>query len=275
MNELSQYAQEQLRLAKRGFGPVPSDRERVHGSLMAALALGAAASTHTGAAAAGTPQVTSGALLTAQQGLVGKAMLVVALAGGAAGTVGYQLGYSKASQQIAAQPAAVRQPTTPLAADEITAPSPLPVVAAPIVAPAIPPAIPDSPEQKLGTRAASNGLAQPASADPAPAGTSPEAEEILQLERVQRALRDGYPALALAILGELDQKVPRGRLHEERSAARVIARCSMGEPSPDLSESFATRYPGSMYLERVAAACTPEKGKSLGTATEKAGGGQD
>lgn len=276
MNELSQHAKEQLRLAKQSLSPHSSDRERVQGALLTALALGAASAAHTttahaGATSMGAPQVTSGIALAAQQGLLAKTALVIALASGVGGAVGYQVGYSRAAQQVTPETPAAQQSAPPVVVvtnDIAQAPIAIPVLPAPV-------AMPESPAQKSAPRAASTAMAQAAPADLAPMSTSPEAEEILQLERVQRALRDGYPALALAILGELDQKVPRGRLHEERSAARVIARCGMGEASPELSESFANRYPGSMYLERVAAACTAVKAKSLGSTTETGRAGQD
>lgn len=282
MTELSQHAKSQLRLAKQGFEPQPGDRDRVRGALMTALALGAASATLSkvasgatvdtglagpaqigGVASTGT-QVTGGALLATQQGLLGKAILVAALAGGAAGTIGYQWGYTRGSQQ-ATQPAAVQTRTTPMAA---TAPVTGPPVAAPPQT-VVPPALPEQ-ELEKGIPAVLVPLAAPV--DPQPSGTHPDAEEVLQLERVQRALRDGYPALALAILSELDQKLPHGRLHEERSAARAVARCAMDGSAPAVLESFTKRYPGSMYWERVAAACAT---KSPVSATELRGTGQE
>lgn len=282
MTELSQHAKSQLRLAKQGFEPQPADRDRVQGALMTALALGAASAplskvasgvtvdtglagpAQIGGVASTATQVTGGAVLATQQGLLGKAILVAALAGGAAGTIGYQWGYARGSQQVA-QPAAVLTRTTPMAATA-------PVTGPPVAVPPETAAPPAPPEQELKKRIPTTLVPPAAPADPEPSGTRPDAEEILQLERVQRALRDGYPALALAILNDLDQKVPRGRLHEERSAARAVARCVMDGSAPAVLESFAKRYPDSMYWERVAAACAT---KSPVPATELRGTGQE
>jgi hypothetical protein len=81
-------------------------------------------------------------------------------------------------------------------------------------------------------------------------------EEIIQLRRVQRALREGNARLALALLDDLDRAVPKGRLGEERAAASVMGRCALGVGPPAvLSADFAAKYPSSVYLGRVMQAC--------------------
>jgi hypothetical protein len=80
--------------------------------------------------------------------------------------------------------------------------------------------------------------------------------EVRALERVQRALRDRAPGEALALLQQLDRDVPQGRLVEERSAARALARCELGQGEP-LAHAleFSQRFPASVYFTRVRKTC--------------------
>jgi hypothetical protein len=113
-------------------------------------------------------------------------------------------------------------------------------------------------------------LARASASSPLPpaSGTGPSAESTLELEtrllgRVEHALRDGNPRLALGLLGELDRSVPGGQLGEERSAARVVAHCELGSSSaPELAAEFRASHPASAYLRRVEQACqgAPERG---------------
>jgi hypothetical protein len=76
------------------------------------------------------------------------------------------------------------------------------------------------------------------------------------MRRVERALREGNSRLALALLGELERAVPRGRLGEERSAAEVMAKCGLGVGPPlVLADDFAKKYASSVYYARVMQAC--------------------
>jgi hypothetical protein len=85
-------------------------------------------------------------------------------------------------------------------------------------------------------------------------------EEVRTLRRVERALRDQNPRLALALLSELDTSVPSGQFAEERLAASIQARCSLGYGSPSaLLEEFAKSHPGSAYLTRIRQACEPRR----------------
>lgn len=81
-------------------------------------------------------------------------------------------------------------------------------------------------------------------------------EELRTLRRVDRAQRQGNARLALSLLEELDQKVPAGKLGEERAAARTLARCTLGYGGRSvLHQEFVRRYPGSVYTARVGEAC--------------------
>ena len=83
------------------------------------------------------------------------------------------------------------------------------------------------------------------------------------MKRVQRALGRDEPAWALALLQQLDEQVPGGRLLEERAAGRAIANCSI-DPTSGQEElrRFSSGYPRSVHLSRVTQVCTPGGGKS-------------
>jgi hypothetical protein len=82
-------------------------------------------------------------------------------------------------------------------------------------------------------------------------------EEARELRRVDSALRGGMPLLALGILRDLDQKIPRGALTEERAAARLIARCQNGEAGARSGAvTWLEKNARSVYATRVQASCT-------------------
>lgn len=94
---------------------------------------------------------------------------------------------------------------------------------------------------------------QPASPQP----SDPAYEELSMLRRAERAIRAGEPLLALGLLRELDERFPNGRLKEERTAARTMARCQRALDAEARSQAaaFDARYPHSVYGERVRALC--------------------
>jgi hypothetical protein len=85
---------------------------------------------------------------------------------------------------------------------------------------------------------------------------NPLADELALLRRVERALRNNDPALARALLGELDERFPDSRLAEERSAARRIADCRSSEPgASDRARAFLRDHRASVYRQRIVLAC--------------------
>ncbi len=81
-------------------------------------------------------------------------------------------------------------------------------------------------------------------------------EEALQLRRVGRSLRDGHPLLALKILDDLEIRVPNGALREERVAARLMARCLVGDrDAPATAAAWLRDHPKSVYAPRLRASC--------------------
>jgi hypothetical protein len=85
---------------------------------------------------------------------------------------------------------------------------------------------------------------------------NPLADELALLRRVERALRHNDPALARALLGELDDRFPDSRLAEERAAARRIADCRSSEPgASDSARAFLRDHRASVYRQRIVLAC--------------------
>src|SRR4030095_1508121 len=94
------------------------------------------------------------------------------------------------------------------------------------------------------------------STSPAPSTRAELDEELIQMRRVERALRENNPRLALALLGDLQRAVPHGKLGEERYAAEVMAKCGLGIGPPRvLADDFAEKHASSVYYARVMQAC--------------------
>lgn len=88
--------------------------------------------------------------------------------------------------------------------------------------------------------------------------------ELDALRRVERALRENQPRRALALLRELDRRVPHGQLREERFAAISVARCMLdAAPKQVLRAQFTARYPDSVYLARVEQSCTDKSERDV------------
>lgn len=100
---------------------------------------------------------------------------------------------------------------------------------------------------------------------PEPPVTSPRktvavdqlAEEVAILSKATSALRAGNPAEGLRVLEEHQRKFPKGRLAEERRAARIQALCALGKLSAAEAElaRLAQSSPRSPHLARAQRAC--------------------
>jgi hypothetical protein len=125
----------------------------------------------------------------------------------------------------------------------------------PTIVPAPTPATPASANGPPAAARVVRPKARPTAAPPATAA-SLEAE-LRALRAVERALRDGQPGMALALLRELDRTIPDGQLMEEREATSAIARCAAGDVpfGVDLTRDFRERHPDSVYLGRVTQGC--------------------
>ena len=141
---------------------------------------------------------------------------------------------------------------------------------APVAVMSAPPAAPEgapkpTPAPEAVPSAEPQAPSMPSSKRPEPAAlasTSASAgqtlsEEARELRRVDSALRSGMPLLALGILSDLDRKIPRGALGEERAAARLIARCQNGDEGARSSAAlWLEKNSRSVYATRVQASCT-------------------
>jgi hypothetical protein len=101
-----------------------------------------------------------------------------------------------------------------------------------------------------------------AAAEPAPSDPRRQLEqELLALQRAERALRNDNAALALALLDELDARYARPLLGEERSATRSMAACQAGSTGAvAAARTFLDSHPRSVYGDRIRAACQLETG---------------
>jgi len=237
MNDLDSDELTLLSRARAGLSPAADAQARVRRLLATTLAGGSLA------ASAGPGSVGSNLATARAVGWTSRLVAAAAIAG-VSGAGGYWLGHRAAHREAAAL---VQPAPAPIAHDApVAGPQP---PEAPAAAGAPPAA--DAP----ATRAR---RARPAPRDPLPAPNAELlAKEVSALRAIERALRDEQPALALALLRELDGAVPEGKLLEEREATSAIARCALGRIplGLDLGEDFADSHPDSVYLARVQQAC--------------------
>ena len=235
MNDLDADEAQFLARARRGLGPSLADRQRIAAALAGEL----------GSASALRPtpkRFAAGAVRAARwAGLAG----LFALGGG----LGYWRGY-RAGSQVREVVTVVR--SVPAAA---AAPSAVPVASAESP-------LPSAPEKRAAPSPSAARVASPrASASAANAAAHPvEAlgldEEVRQLRRIEKAIREGNPRFALVLLDELDTAIPAGQLLEERQAARVMADCQLDAPSAqDRARAFATEHAQSAYVTRALEMC--------------------
>ena len=141
-----------------------------------------------------------------------------------------------------------------------TAPAPAeapvkpPAIAAPVVTHAAPPASnvesADVPPSALAPEPPATPTRKTATVDPL-------AEEVAILSKATSALRAGSPTEGLRLLDEHQRRFPKGRLAEERRAARIQALCALGKLSAAEAElaRLAQSSPRSPHLARAQRAC--------------------
>jgi hypothetical protein len=228
MNTIESDEATVLTRARRALSPDAADVARVRHSLMAAV------------------QVAPVAMPAAPRWMARFAW--AAAIAGAAGGIGYLAGWH-AGQRAIPVPAHVPA-TSPVERS--------PALSASEPAPADVPAVADErPIRATSSRTAGEHKRQTVAPRAVLSAAESLAKEVEALRAVDRALRDSQPGLALALLRELDQVVPHGKLDEERAATSAIARCASGvaPPGSDLATEFVNRHPRSVYRDRVEAAC--------------------
>jgi len=223
--------------AARGDGtPTDGDRARVRRKLAARL--GAAAFVTTASAGAASGAKIAG-LVSAGVGRYVTAVLLVAAAGG-----GYVAVRARAPSPRVAVSAHRRAPVVTPREASLAPPAPvrMPPVVAPVVvvAPAAPPT-----RQRAVVRAHE--------ADTPPGASI--AAEVDALRDARRAMTEGDPERALAILDAHDRAGSVGALRVERFAARLIAQCRLGRARDLDLRSFFFHHGSSPLAQGVADAC--------------------
>ena len=236
--------EELLARARRGLAPVAGSAERVRTALTATLEQQDPLTNE----ANDTPVVPTAAR---GNGFATSWLSMLAISVGVAataGSAGYYLGFRAGAAESSSEPGHVRAVASPAAVESPDRVPPSNSDPRPVAAePGKTHAVPQRPPVNVG----------PSTASPAPsAGASSLWEETRLMARIERALRNDNPSLALGLLGELERTIPGGQLREEREAARALGRCALASSAtPQVAEAFAKRYPSSAYQPRIAEAC--------------------
>jgi hypothetical protein len=97
-------------------------------------------------------------------------------------------------------------------------------------------------------------------------------EELLLLQRAERAVRADNPALALALIGELEQRYPRSIVLEERRAIELMAYCVAGATDASArAQRFLRDHPRSVHAGRIGEVCPSEMGESAPRRSQTSG----
>lgn len=260
-------AQKWIDLARDGHDPSASDTRRVRRALIERCI--AAGSVATAGAAASTSTATAASAITVKALFVNASVALV-VAGSVATAAGVWFestsmapasSASAASRNHPRATSAARGSSTPRAEAEaaLESASQLPVAAAaeaPMqTARALPTAV-----VVAGERSSSAPPAEPAAhaANGPAAPTRALEREIAGLRSAQQALNRGEADSAQRALDRLERTNPEGALLEERLATRAVLACTSGADTAALNE-FVERYPASVHLSRVRAACRGEK----------------
>jgi hypothetical protein len=86
------------------------------------------------------------------------------------------------------------------------------------------------------------------------------AEEVELLSRANQELHSRRFSAALQVLGEHQRKFPRGKLSQERVAARIQALCGLGRVK-EADAELERVSPGSLHGGRVREACAANRAK--------------
>ncbi|MEN9581095.1 MAG: hypothetical protein RJA70_4104 [Pseudomonadota bacterium] len=240
MNRLDELEDEILQRTRRAYSPSAASQARIQATTLAAISAGALVQT---ASLQGSwLEAGREAVERVQSTWSWRGALTLGLALGGAGVGGYALGLREGQSRVhvTVLPAVVPvAPASPTHVETPPADRPSPQEPPPVLAPE-------------GRKQRSLD-AEPSSS----ASVSPAEVELGLLRRVERVLRMGDPRFALVLLGELDQKVPKGKFMEERLAARTTATCQRdgAEAASQAAASFFRRFPNSVYGARVREAC--------------------
>jgi len=248
-----------LAQARSGLGPTNSDEQRVLQSLRAQIAL--------------APSMQNGTLAKSPWPLrIGGSIAVIGavmLSGGLGYRKGWEAGIAQKSKADTSINLLVSTPSLPVQTQREP-----PIAPVPSVEPT-----PVKLERRVESEARSASTAsvlRTHEASPIPSAALGLDEEVRQLRRVERAIREGNPRFALVLLEELDQLMPAGQLLEERRAASIMANCQLGaSDAAAKARAFAAKHRGSAYLTRVIEICGLENERNApgpGTHAPRSGG---
>jgi hypothetical protein len=241
MNDLADDERKLLDDMRRVLTPMRSDRDRLAARIAASIALGTPSPLPDDGPDASRPSEGAGSFAQGIRGIGAQALAATLVAATAFGA-GYFTGRSRPSSATIVAP--------PTRADDVRPTVRVAAVENPVRAVEAPPLQPPTPK----------AVATPSSAPAAVPSAHTLSEEALELQRVDRALRSGMPRLALGILHDLDERIPRGVLLEERAAARLMARCQNGDAeAPSAVATWLERHEQSVYAPRLRAACTEKR----------------
>ena len=245
MTELNDDEALILTQARRALSPTSADERRVLAAVQPRLAQSPSV---TSAPSGHGFAVRRAWLLRA----VGAAAVIgaIALSGGLGYRRGWQAGIAQQNQQhLRERSTTMLAPPARETGPAIEPKDPLPLVASSAAA-------------NLATRSSPGLRAVPvASATPSPPVASVASalgldEEVRRLRRVERAVREGNPRLALVLLEDLQRAIPAGQLLEERRAASIMANCQLGgDTAVADARAFVGKYARSAYLTRVIELC--------------------
>lgn len=243
MTDLEAEERRYLESARRVLSPSAADAERVLAAVSRAIALPGTEAFDTK-----IPESDPSKLLGAGSRLSLPRWLLAAVLAGGFGGLGYGAGFRAGERSLLPSPAAPSESALPHRNSEGER------SAGERVMPSAAPALVDTRSKPARTSSARAETSAPIhSAAPPEKPEKPESdslsEEVRTLRRVERALREQNPRLALALLGDLDRAVPSGQFGEERLAASIQARCLLGYGSPwALREEFVHSH--GLYVER-------------------------
>lgn len=244
MDELSPEARRVLMAARADAEPNGADRARVY----AAVATAITATTTSTAAASVASKAVSGGGGGAMLLKLGVAAVVFAVG---TGVVVYTTFPNErpSANNVPAQ-------TKNAGAPDVSATPP--VATSPSAAPVVVHTEPTEP-----SRRSSHRTRNPATRT-APVNAAEVAQEVVWIGRAEAALEQRQPQAALNALREHARLFPEGELRQERWGLRVIALCSMQQPSTQPNTdtearrdaaAFLRTHPHSVLVERVRSAC--------------------
>lgn len=234
-----------LSLARGALAPPAAQQARVRSALgptpwLSALHGAPLPAAPVPSAPPATPAARAGLQLGARSGAVLAVAFVAAV--GSSFASGYRLGHERAAGEPPALPSALAMPSEPAA-----------------IAPSA--ELPPSAAEPASDRAERRASRSRPRSEAVPPGepASPEQvrpDELALLRRVERALRGGEPAVALALLAELDERFPNSALREERRASHTMAHCQLRSPgAAQRAAAFLREHSASVYADPVRVTC--------------------